>query len=464
MSVAVLFDTISIQDYIFSSNKLKYNIGASYIIEYEVYNDTIIAEEVKKAGLQFEPGYSGGGNLLLIFPGAEKNKVLNFINAFSKRILISYPGVMLGYGMIDSFNENDYKNSYAALLSSLQTNKGSQLHTSNIFKQGITADCPITSKAAEWSKRDDNGKWISGEALSKVRHAKKATEILEEKYAAVLKGKYAFPSELEDLGQPEDSGYIGIIHADGNGIGQMFSEKKTLEAVKVLSGKIKVAAENAFSAFLSLLIQKLEENPSMLQLKKDDSKKQYLPIRPILMGGDDVTFVCEGRIALWCAERYIECFTQQFEGIHMCAGIAIVKTKYPFFRAYHFSEALLKEAKAPSRSKAGDYLSFYISASGNKDSLEDIRDNNSKYAGPYKLIDVEFGQLKKQIQYYSTVWNRNKLLQLRETLFKDEQSQRYFLKDIAIKKLTLFPGSNLENLKTEYDAIELTEFYPNQLL
>lgn len=459
--VAILFDTISIQDYIFSSNKLKYNIGASYIVEYEVYNDTVIAEEAKKAGILFEKGYSGGGNLLLFFPGAEKNKVLDFVNAFSKRILVSYPGVMLGYGISDSFNEEDYKGSYSALLSSLQANKSSRLHISNILKQGITADCPITSKAAEWNKRDDNGKWISGEALSKLRYAKEATEILDRKYADTLKDKYAFPSELEDLGQPADSGYIGIVHADGNGIGKMFSEIKTLESAKALSEKIKIAAENAFISFLTLLIQKLDENPEMLQLKEDDARKKYMPIRPILMGGDDVTFVCEGKIALWCAEQYIACFTQQFEGVHMCAGIAIVKTKYPFFRAYHFSEALLKEAKASSRTAAGNYLSYYISASGNKDSLEDIRDNNSKYEGPYHL--TVFGQLKKQIQYYSTKWNRNKLLQLRETLFKDKSSQQYFLEDIAIKNIALFPGSNLGNLKTEYDAIELTEFYPEQL-
>lgn len=38
---AILFDTRSIQKYIFSGNKLKTNIGASYLVE-QIFDDTLL--------------------------------------------------------------------------------------------------------------------------------------------------------------------------------------------------------------------------------------------------------------------------------------------------------------------------------------------------------------------------------------------------------------------------------------
>ena len=60
MNTAILFDTLSIQNYVFGSNKLKENLGASFLVE-NVYKVLITKEKEQK----LKVGYIGGGNALV---------------------------------------------------------------------------------------------------------------------------------------------------------------------------------------------------------------------------------------------------------------------------------------------------------------------------------------------------------------------------------------------------------------
>ena len=111
---AVLLDTVSIQKYIFISNRLKDNLGASHIVK-SIYKEPLIkalssvfnkAENVIinivnkwhelndktiNDGDEFGVGYIGGGNALLFFRNTDDAK--KFVSEWSRLLLIEAPGL-----------------------------------------------------------------------------------------------------------------------------------------------------------------------------------------------------------------------------------------------------------------------------------------------------------------------------------------------------------------------------------
>src|SRR5262249_52429495 len=86
------------------------------------------------------------------------------------------------------------------------------------------------------------------------------------------------------------------------------------------------------------------------ELARDDQGRPCFPVRPIVFGGDDITLVCEGRIALDLAAELLTQWHEHAEKArqdwHACAGVALVKSHYPFFRAYELAAELCSGAKA----------------------------------------------------------------------------------------------------------------------
>src|SRR5690606_5681066 len=73
-----------------------------------------------------------------------------------------------------------------------------------------------------------------------------------------------------------------------------------------------------------------------------------LPLRPILLGGDDLTFLCDGRVALALTEAALKAFEAEVPSlgrVTACAGVAIVPAHAPFAQAYALAEALCRHAK-----------------------------------------------------------------------------------------------------------------------
>src|SRR5690606_35336429 len=94
------------------------------------------------------------------------------------------------------------------------------------------------------------------------------------------------------------------------------------------------------------------------ELRRDGSSV-LLPIRPLLLGGDDLTFVCDGRIALDLAVTAIGEFAKHRiphlgdDGgetiLSACSGVALVKPHAPFHRSYELADALCASAKREAR-------------------------------------------------------------------------------------------------------------------
>ena len=514
---AVLIDIVSIQEYIFSSNKLKENIGASFLVD-KIYEDVLKEalkvtfgrdidinewknnpEQIKiiQENKEVEIGYIGGGNALILFK--DKDKTTKFMKNYTKLLLVKAPGLETAFGIIHEFDLKDFKNSMKNLHENLRDNKSRYFPNVTLPKYGFTLDCPRTNESAEQfedldrvqdiNKQDEEKKYISSVAWAKLRSSSKAKDEIVEKIKDILEDKYTLTNDIEKLGQTEGKNYIAIVHIDGNKMGERFSKCESLTEYRNLSIGVKNVTEKTFKKMIESLINEIKNSKTFnLQNGEFTLQKEYgktiLPIRPIVLGGDDITFISDGRLGVWLAEKFIKEFTKHRinnENLFACGGVIIVNTKYPFYRAYKSAEDLTEKAKKESRKKEGSYIDFFISSSGWSGSLDDILNkhlttiNGNLHFGPYWVDktneEKSLENLKDIIKKFKDI-PKNKVMKLREILFEDKKIAKSFVEELEANGIKLPEIKNrfyhldiwIDNKTPYYDAIELIDFYPEGLL
>ncbi|MBF0103540.1 MAG: hypothetical protein HQK77_21795 [Desulfobacterales bacterium] len=474
---AVLLDTVSIQKYIFQSNQLKENLGASFLVE-EIYQNCSQDNEI------FKVGYIGGGNALLLF--AEEATAKKFIQDWTRSLLIDAPGIVTAVAL-GEFDFNHFCDSKEKLFQQLREHKSMYVPETVIPRHGITAECSHSGYSMDiWNEQIKE--YVSAGSHAKLEAAERSQKAIHQKYKAILKDEFCFTNELEKLGgiSGKDS-HIAIVHIDGNDMAERFNAMDSFEKLRALSKTVNDAAENAFRDVLTHSVNRYDDIMQSLgfdQYPKDDNKK-VLPLRPIVLGGDDITFVCDGKLGIYFSKRFIESFEKQpvsdKQKLTACAGVAIIKTKYPFYRGYELADALCGNAKQKRR-KNGDscsYLDFHISMSGLAGTLEEIR---KKYVNayqqnliyrPYKLTDqwdeYGFDLFLKNTAFLRKEIPNTKIHELRQVLTLSEEAAKQFVQEMTHRERELpkIPGRNyheklFDNNTTPYlDMIELMEFYPD---
>lgn len=510
MYTALIIDTLSIQSYIFGSNKLKENIGGSYIIEHLVYKKMIplaleqsgitsslnMEEWTSNDGKDYkliadpsskvEIGYVGGGNTLMIF--RNEGDAESFVKVHSKLLLQYFPGLKVAYAVhpFDYQEGETYRTFLMHINQTLSLNRSLYPVASLPFKHGIVDDCAWSNEAQE-VKDNATGNIISRMSASRVAVVKDSQEKLMELLNTDQKAKYTFTAEQDLLGQPDDKGYIAIVHADGNGMGIRFRNCNSLAETRRLSAGVLQLANSIMKELINYVITIVEKKKIVnfeLREDKEDSDKKILPIRPLIAGGDDITFVCEGRLGVHLAEKLLELMTTtkvNEEYISACAGVAIVHTKYPFYKAYQLADELTHEAKNACRPDNSSWLHYMISTGGFSGTYEDIIANqytlpgNKKLKnGPYRIDEEKHSikDLKNGMKYLTGTdskhqWPMNKIRDLRDVLRKDTAFQEYFLAEMKARKLKLPSDKEVlweEGVTPFHDMVELLDFYPKELL
>jgi hypothetical protein len=519
---AVALDAAGIQTYVFGSNRLKENVGGSYLIAEELFGRLLIEcltdivgdpahladdwthtasfKMAEHPEYTAEIGYIGGGNALLFF--RHQTEAHQFLRYYSQAVLLHFPGLRVVSGIVEnvSFEEvgQDFPGFRRRYEAALTRNKHGGHNALLIPKPGIADDCPLSNEAAaeRFAEHGQKPQWIGAGAKRRLDAADDSQRELLRQYPEAINQRFTFSLELEHLGQGDEKGYVAIVHIDGNGIGKLFKSCESLSALRTLSIEVADAAESAMTRLIEELALKLQPGTELweiLHLHRDESGKITLPIRPMIVGGDDVVFVCEGKLGVHLAERYVHHFrvamqpiaTQHQIAINACAGVAIVKTKYPFYRAYLLAEGLMRKAKQAAHAhQQTSWLAFLVASSGFNGELDEILEQQYRfgdldlYGGPYQLDGdpKPLSELKKDVLHLQT-WPRNKVMELREMLTQPRDVQGYFLDSLRSRQL-LLPGQDPATLKqtgsipplreADYgrylDMIDLMEFYPKDLL
>ncbi len=482
---ALLIDITSIQKYVFLSNKLKENLGASFLIS-DLYNSMVSKNDaVKDIPLKINgeyDGYMGGGNALLFFNS--KVDAEEFVIEWTKSLLVLAPGVTVATA-INEWNEGEDKftNSRDALFDKLRENKSRFISQTIIPRHGISAECKSDGYSMDvWSNSE--GDYISASTNAKICAFPASKKKTDEDFNEPLGTNFYFTDLLEDLGQSKGSeNHIAIVHIDGNSMGDRFKKLNSLEATKQLSKDVEKAVKESFKILLKAIVFELqdEKKKGYLSIKKEGE----LPIRPIIMGGDDITFACDGRMGIYYAKIFMEAFQNQEDNngnnlkLSSCAGIAVIKTKYPFYKGYQLAEELCANAKSKRREMGnnGSWLDFHIAYGGFSGSLKEIRDIHYNAAlgsliyRPYKILDSSensFETFISNAKELSKKWPNNKLKELREVLTLGNDAAKIFVSEMEARGLELpdidTKGYNkilFKNRLTLYfDMLELLEYYP----
>jgi len=335
------------------------------------------------------------------------------------------------------------------------------------------------------------GRLVSAVSFAKNSSADSAVETLRTLVGDIIDERFDFTDDLGNFGQMDSKSYIAVVHADGNRMGRRFQTCQNLDETRALSLRVDTATRNAFKSMVQQIVRLIDKkvlhSDNGFQFKFDPkTRKMLLPVRPIIMGGDDITFVCEGRLGVFLAETFIRGFLEhgKDDNLSACAGVAVVKTKYPFHKAYELAEQLCGKAKESSRDQQNSsYLDFLISAGGYSGSIEEIRQKHfnttegSLCYGPYRIDDDgdehAIAHLKTGMRVFNdrSRWAKSKVMAFREELHGSKTHTEAFL---SCSGLTPYTFGNFGSEKGKFiwhdrhtpyfDMIELLDYYPETLL
>lgn len=523
----LMVDTTGTQGYIFGSNRLRENIGGSHRVAQATrewalrrirdsapksnIRDNLNLDNgkrIERDGLDAEVVYTGGGNVLVLFKDAPTAQ--RFTRAYSRQLLREAPGLDVA---IESCEFDPAKNDLAAALAELQRGlkirKRSRIWSAPLLGLGVTRTCQSTGlPAVDFATMGSERKYaVSADIRAKHRVWQEADDrfkTLADPYP------YTYPHELDDLGRSEGGhSYIAVVHVDSNDMGSRIQNLITahqdntrdgIDALREFSRALDDTAEKTLQCLTKTLIGNIEsyriehpDDPDLfvpLAWTSNRKEKCYLPFRPLVVGGDDITFVCDGRLGLSLALLFLCEFERSTKnlpdgggGASACAGVAIVKSHYPFARAYALAEELCANAKRFRLSKEiqGSCLDWHYSSSGLTGSINAIRDREYNVAAGSLTIkplalDAEAGlhtwlNVQAALHAFQTsnawVGKRNKLKTLREVLRGGADEVKWFLAkyDGELPKLDYGVGSEItisgwENRYCPYfDAIEAGDWY-----
>ncbi len=388
----VLIETSGNQAFIFSTNKLKENVGASEatyracsqwvlesvsgITKKVLWNDDADQLKIKLCDPTLNPLIEAPGSLVEVVVAASGKAILitcelddakKIIQEVTLQALKKAPGLDV-CGAIEAFEWGG-----EVKLSEVSHRLHKKFEVVRSMRPGpdlrflrlpIVEDCRTSGLPAATVEPDPEGKPIARSAttLKKRNWADAALKKDKGRLPKLLKDEsFAFAESADKiLDEALSAQWLAVIHADGNGLGQIF-----INLEKYIDGTTNRDYVNQFREFSLALdvctrqafVKALEEFP--------EEKRKPLPLVPLVLGGDDLTVVCDATYALAFTKKFLEEFETATQAspiinkiaatafdlnpeqgrLSACAGIAIVKPHFPFSTAYQLAEELAKSAK-----------------------------------------------------------------------------------------------------------------------
>lgn len=336
-----------IQQFIFQTNKLYDIVGASELVERictTEFSEMLSAWHIT----DYELVIAAAGNIKCVFSRREDCECM--VRDFPRRVMTLAPGITISQAVVEL--TGDFPSCITRLEEQLKVARNKPepsllVGTLGMERSGATG-LPLRFFPDEKGEMD---------ASTYAKHRSSNTRKLCEKSFGreVKHDQVAYDLRYLHNG----SNWIAVVHADGNSLGQVVQtlghDAERFSRFSRLLGQATQAAAQA--AYMAVWGNKAKEDG-------------VIPIRPVVLGGDDLTVIIRGDLAF----RYTEEFMRQFRhythqgemgellrevfpqdaALTACAGIAYIKVNYPFYYAYHLAEQLCDAAKEVSRKMPRD--------------------------------------------------------------------------------------------------------------
>lgn len=438
--VMAMYDIRGIQKYIYHTPRIRDAIGASSIVE------NLVADGLKKASkdlhlkselewytdqgpVTFNPAwnkdldlqvlYIGGGNAVVL----EKNSVNVEVNKIIARYVLDQTySLQLAAAKVPV--TESYREDYQKLQKIMEKVKATMPDSKPVgafpvTKREIATGNPIS----ETFYSDNRQEEVSRETLLKKNMASRTYQQDQSKWESRILDNY-----VDNKG--EDS-TIAVVHLDGNNmgkrIGSLLENKETYEeaanAMRRISLNISRSYQHVFDDMQKYFTSCTPVNHN-----------NHYFVRKIIIAGDDITYVCTGRIALATMQYYaqhISSYAMNGEkdeksihdyGFSVCGGAALIHSHFPFSVAYNVAEALCDNAKDKAKrpenkevysrtinghemtfERVGNYIDFHICKNVHAEDLDEMRrkeyitsSGESLLLRPYYIPTEHEGKLRRE--------------------------------------------------------------------
>lgn len=355
-----------IQNFIFQTNELKDIVGASELVSNicgRFFAELLYGECEDCLNRLNEDTNSvlyAAGNVKYIF--TSRNECERIVREFPRLVLEKAPGITISQAVVEYKDEMTFSECVNILEEKLRAQRNLPMRSTLLGKIGIkrsrSTGLPAVYSGDKNNLFQDKATISKKEADRNVKSSKLCIDAFGEDAL-----KFKFPYNIGDI--TDRNNWIAVIHADGNGLGQVVQKIGSNPSLfkrfsRTLDEVTKKAAQSAFK-----------------DIELDESWKfgDIIPIRPIVLGGDDLTVICRGYIAMDYVKKFIQYFKniseeelggiiKEYNTSHKgneifgtgetcltaCAGIAFIKANFPFYYGYELAEALCSVAKKVAKS------------------------------------------------------------------------------------------------------------------
>ncbi len=329
-----------IQDFIFQTNELKDIVGASALVEYIC---TECFDEFAQGG---EMIVRAAGNIKCLFD--DEASCRRAVREFPKKVMTEAPGITISEAVVRIDDGDDFSTKVEELELRLRAQRNRPFPSVTTGLMGMERSRKTGLPAVEYIKD------VPVDKGTLLKRGYRGEKLFKKFYGEHIDSRY-FPWNVGEM--TTDNSWLAIIHADGNGLGEIISKiGKDKDRLMEFSQKLDEATMLSAQEAYSLCVMDEDFN----------SDAPVIPFRPVVLSGDDHTLICRADLAVAYTCRFIEAFEKntakmikdlrshghkiEMDSLTACAGIAFIKESYPFHYGYQLAERLCDSAKVDAKS------------------------------------------------------------------------------------------------------------------